>query len=69
MFIIYQCFFNLHDCAKVGISHSKKKFIFFNEISLKMLKNAFYFMLKAVFVLKIFKLLSRLLVHEEKQLD
>ena len=32
---------------------------------LKMMKNAFYFTLKALFVLKIFKFLSRLLGHVE----
>ena len=37
-----------------------KKFIFIclNESSLKMMKNAFYFVLKALFVLKLFKFLS-----------
>ena len=46
---------------KVGLSPSKKvAFIFFNKSSLKMMKNAFYFMLKALFVLVIFTLLSRL---------
>ena len=45
---------------KVGLSPSKKVvFIFFNKSSLKMMKNAFYFMLKALFVLVIFTLLSR----------
>ena len=41
-------------------SHVPKKFIFtcFNESSLKMMKNAFYLILKALFVLKIFKFLS-----------
>ena len=36
---------------------------------LKMLKNVFYFTLKAIFVLKIFNFLSSLLAHVEKQLD
>ena len=36
------------------------------ESLLKMIKNAFYFTLKALFVLKIFKLLSRLFGHMEK---
>ena len=36
------------------------------EIPLKMMKNAFYFILKALFVLKIFKILSRLLGHVGK---
>ena len=41
-------------------SHLPKKYIFicFNEGPLKMMKNAFYFILKALFVLKIFKFLS-----------
>ena len=44
---------------KVGLSPSKKVyFIYFNESPLKMMKNAFYFMLKALFVLKILKHLS-----------
>ena len=33
------------------------------------MKNAFYFTLKALFVLKIFKFLSRFFSHVEKQLD
>ena len=36
------------------------------EGPLKMMKNAFYFTLKAHFVLKIFKFLSSLLCHAEK---
>ena len=36
------------------------------ESPLKMMKNAFYFTLKALFVLKIFKFLSWLLGHVEK---
>ena len=40
---------------KVGLSPSKKSFlIYFNECLLKMIKNAFYFILKAFFVLKLF---------------
>ena len=41
-------------------SHLPKKifFICFNDRSSKMMKNAFYFILKALFLLKIFKLLS-----------
>ena len=43
---------------KVGLSSSKKKkFICFNVSPSKMMKNAFYFILKAPFVLKIFKFL------------
>ena len=43
-------------------SHIPKKncVIYFIESPLKMMKNAFYFILKALFVLKIFKFLSSL---------
>ena len=42
--------------VKVKLSTSKKKcLICFNDSSLKILKNIFYFTLKALFVLKIFK--------------
>ena len=44
----------------------KKCVICFIESPLKMMKNAFYFILKALFVLKIFKFLSRLFGHVEK---
>ena len=43
---------------KVGLSPSKKNFICFKDSPSKMLKNAFYFILKVIFVLKIFKFLS-----------
>ena len=47
--------------VKVGLSLSKKKCVIcFIESPLKMMKNAFYFILKALSVLKIFKFLSRL---------
>ena len=39
---------------KVGLLASKK-LVCFNESYLKMMNNAFYFILKALFVLKIFK--------------
>ena len=41
-------------------SHLQKKIIFicFNQSPLKVMENAFYFMLKALLVLKIFKFLS-----------
>ena len=38
----------------------------FNDSPSKMMNNAFYFILKALFVLKIFKLLSWLFGHVEK---
>ena len=42
---------------RVSTSKKKKCFICFNESPLKMTKNAFYFILKALFVLKTFKFL------------
>ena len=52
---------------KVGLSSSKKIYLIcFNESLLKMLKNAFYFILKALFILKIFGFLYRLFDHIEK---
>ena len=43
---------------KVGLSPSNKyDFFCFNERPLKMMKNAFYFKLQTLFVLKIFKFL------------
>ena len=38
-----------------------------NLLALKMMKNAFYFTLKALFVLKIFKFLSQLFGHTERR--
>ena len=55
---------------KVGLSTSKKVvFICFNESPLKVMKNAYYFMLKAPFVLDIFTFLSWLYCYSEKQYD
>ena len=52
---------------KVGLSPSKKKFfICFNDNPSEMVKNAFDFILKALFVLKIYKLLSWLFGYIEK---
>ena len=51
---------------KVGLSPSKKIDICLIESPFKMMKNAFYFILKALFVLKIFKFLSRLFGHVGK---
>ena len=50
---------NLPDLLiKVGLSPSKNIFfICFNDSPSKMMKNAFYFNLKALFVLKVFKFL------------
>ena len=44
----------------------KKSFIWFNESPLKLMKNAFYFILKVFFVFKIFKFLSWLFSYIEK---
>ena len=44
----------------------KKKFICFNDSPSKMMKNASYFILKALFIFKIFKLLSCVFRHVEK---
>ena len=51
---------------KVVLSPSKIYFVCFNDSLSKMMKNAFYFILKAVFILKIFKFLSSLFGHPEK---
>ena len=47
-------------------AHSKVSDNFNNCKPFKMMKNAFYSPLKALFVLKIFKFLSRLFGHVEK---
>ena len=55
---------------KVGLSPSKKNLLCLLQCKpLKNDENAFYFILKVIFVLKIFKFLSCLLGHVEKQLD
>ena len=52
---------------KVGLSPSKKIYVIcLIESPLKMMKNAFYFNLKTLFILKIFKFLSRLFGHMGK---
>ena len=51
-----------------GILSGLRQFLA-TESPLKMMNNAFYFTLKALFVLKIFKSLSWLFGHVEKQLD
>ena len=65
-------FFNQMIALKVGISISKKTCInCFIEIPLKMMKNAFYFIIKDIFVRKIFKFLFlfKFLLMQEKRLD
>ena len=53
--------------VKVGLSPSKKVcFICFNESPIKMMKNAFYLILKAFFLHKILKFLYLLFGHMEK---
>ena len=55
---------------KVGLSSFKQNsFICFDESLLKMMKSAFYFILKALSVLKIFNFLSWLFGHAKKRLD
>ena len=39
------------------------------ENSLKMVKNGFYFIIKALFILKVFKFLSLIFGHVEEQFD
>ena len=49
---------------KVRLSPSKKICVIcLIESLLKMMKNAFYFILKAIFILKIFKFLSQFFGH------
>ena len=48
------------------LTFHKNRVICFIEIPLKMIKNAFYFILKALFVLKIFNFLLWLFGHAEK---
>ena len=52
---------------KVALSPSKENYFFcVTEWPLKIIKNAFYFILKALFVLKISKFLSWIFGHIEK---
>ena len=65
-------FFHQMIAFKVGLLHFKKICVIcFIEIPLKMMKNVFYFILKAFFVLKIFTFLFmfKFLVMYEKRLD
>ena len=56
-----------YEQLKVGLSSSKNVFfIFFNDSHSKMMKNVFYFILKALFVLKTFNFLSWLFGYVEK---
>ena len=59
--------FSVEIFFKVGLSTSKKNCVIcFIESPLKVIKNAFYFILKALFVLKVFKFLSWLFGHGGK---
>ena len=49
---------DLNEVGRVRLSPSKKNFICFNDSPSKMMKNVFYFILKALFILEIFKFLS-----------
>ena len=65
-------FFHQVIAFKVGLPTLKKKCVVcFMESRFKMMKNAFHFILKALFVLKIFKFLFmfKFLVMQEKRLD
>ena len=75
--LLYGCFSRFLNCKNgTKVSHiylkwdshlpKKKIIICFNDSPSKMMKNAFYFILKALFILKILKFLSRLFVHVEK---
>ena len=62
---VFSC--EIWDIFKVGLSPSKKIFIIcFSDSPSKMMENAFYFILKALFVPKIFKFLSWLFGYVEK---
>ena len=45
------------NCFKAAVSPSKKKYFYLLQSPLKMMKNHFYFILKVLFGLKIFKFL------------
>ena len=53
-------------CDHFSICFQKSCFICFNESPLKMMENAFYFILKVLSVLKIFKYLSWPFGHVQK---
>ena len=53
----------VHGVLKLGSHLPQNLFNYFNESPLKMMENAFYFILIALFVLKRFKLLSSLFDH------
>ena len=54
-------------CVAEGLSLSKKNCFYLPQWNaFKNMKNAFYFILKALFIFKIFKLLSSLFGHKTK---
>ena len=59
-------YFQNTNIIKVGLSASKNNVIRLIENPLKVIENTFYFILKAIFVLKIFKFLSWLFGHVGK---
>ena len=66
----FVCYLRCFYIFKFWLGPQKKKcFICFNEIPLKVIKNGFYSILKAPFVLKIFKFLSWLCSHREKKVS
>ena len=52
---------------KVGLSHSKNFSYLLHWKTLKMMKNVLYFILKAFFILKIYKFLSWFFAHAGKK--
>ena len=58
-----------YEYVKVGLSPSNFFFNCFNKSSFKLMKNYFYFMLKVLFILEMFKFLSCLFGYVEKCLD
>ena len=57
-------------CIKVGLSSSKKVvFVCFNECSSKMMKNSFYFILNALFILKYLNFRPNFFDQVGKRLD
>ena len=73
-FHISRCCLTLNKAKELNLksdTHPPKNFfiISFNDSSSKLMKNGFYFILKALFVLKIWKFLSWFFVHVKKRLD
>ena len=68
MFFVFSRFsVSLASMVKVGLSASKNICVIcFDKSPLEMMKSAFYFILKAFFILKIFKFLLWLFVHVGK---